>query len=197
LLKKKKGLIMPLISSTEEKLLQSISAASNGVVIDKFKLKEFAFARAKKAIIRKHPDWIEQDKIDGPTLARLIEINVRSDFERDIQRMVQEFIDSYKDEPRTPEIVQIEEKHEECKREILVREIPETQKDKNIDKVVATGRRTLLHLACESGNYDEVVRLVETCGAKVGVRDASNWTPKDRARLGGHAKITQYLEQFS
>lgn len=192
---------MPLISSSEEKLLDTISAAAGGIALDKFKLKEFAFVRAKNAIIRKHPDWVEQDKIDAQTMSRLIELNVQLDFSDDIHKLVKEFIEACSQEIQTPEVAEVIEQHETRKKTILDKEIPEVHKDRDIDKPVAAGRRTKLHLACEAGNYDEVVRLVETCGAKVTIKDASNWTPKDRARLNNrtpnHAKIVVYLEQFA
>jgi len=194
---------MPFISSSEEKVLESIIAmAGTEVSLDKYRLKEFAFNRAKNNILRKHPDWNDKSKVDREQMARLIELNLSLDFRYGAAQLLKEFIEDCKTIPE-PEVVEVVEHHEEVKKTIFVAPMPEVHKDRDIDKPVAgvVGRRTRLHLACEQGNYDEVVRLVEKCGAKVNVRDSSNWTPKDRARMmikgDSHIRIIAYLDQFS
>jgi len=199
---------MPLIQKKEEQLLDPLSekiserilGCSGGIAIDRFKLKEFVFVRAKKEILRKHPDWIEGGKMDEQTVARLVEFNVRLDYNQDLEKIVDEFISLCKEEVKDEELPIRIEAHEELQRQIFDKEIPEIQKEKDIDKPVASGRRTKLHIACENGEYSEVVRLVEKCGAKVNIRDSSNWTPKDRAKLNNktdnHAKIILYLDSF-
>lgn len=196
-----------LINSSEERILDSIlSSAGASATLDKYRLKEFAISRAKKAILRKHPDWADPDKVDNEQMKRLIDLNLRMDFQFGADRLIKEFIEACKELPQTVEVVEITKVIEtaapaqETPKAVLV--MPEIQKDKDIDKPVAgvVGRRTRLHLACEQGNYDEVVRLVEVCGANVKVRDSSNWTPRDRARYNNkteaHARILAYLERF-
>jgi len=195
-----------LISSSEERVLDSILAAAGAsATLDKYRLKEFAISRAKKAILRKHPDWADPEKVDDEQMERLIGLNLQLDFEFGAARMVEEFIEACKElpQPKAIEVVEVVETAlpaEEAPKTVKV--MPEIQKDKDIDKPVAgvIGRRTGLHLACEQGNYDEVVRLIEACGANVKVRDASNWTPRDRARYNNkteaHARILAYLERF-
>ena len=194
---------MPLISSFEEKILDSILAKTGpGIFLDKYMLKEFAFNRAKRKILQKHPDWNDPKKVDNDQMIRLIELNLQLDFHSGSSQLLRDFIDECNTPPAHEEIKCIKI-HEEIKKTIFVEAMPEDHKDKDIDKPVAgvIGRRTRLHLACEQGNYDEVVRLVEVCGAKINVRDASNWTPKDRCRVmnngSSHARIIASLDQFS
>lgn len=188
-----------LLDPLSEKISERLSACSGGVVIDRFRLKEFVFARAKRIILQKHPDWIEE-KMDEQTLARLIDFNVRLDYNEDLAKLVEEFISLCKEEDKDPEFFVRVEKHEETKRQVFFKELPEDHKEKEIDVPVASGRRTRLHLACENGDFNEVQRLVEKCGAKIKIKDASKWTPKDRAKLNNktenHAKIIEYLDNF-
>lgn len=200
---------MPLISKHEEKFLdplsesisKKISSCFGGITIDRFKLKEFAFFRAKRDFLKKHKDWVDNGKIDKETLARLLELNVRLDYRDDFQKLVTDFIELCKEEEKDPEFPARIEKHEEIQRTVFEKEIPEVHRDKDVDKAVAIGGRTLLHLAAEEGNFKEVVRLVEICGAKISIQDASKWTPLMRARLAketdNHKKVIEYLSKFS
>lgn len=192
-----------LISSSEERVLDSILASAGAsATLDKYRLKEFAISRAKNAILRKHPDWADTDKVDNEQMERLIGLNLQLDFAFGAARLIEEFIEVCKDlpQPKPVEVTEVAAPAEEAPKTVLV--VAEIQKDKDIDKPVSgvIGRRTRLHLACEQGNYDEVVRLVEVCGANVRVKDSSNWTPRDRARYNnkteGHARILKYFERF-
>jgi len=200
---------MPLISKQEEQLLDPLSAQvsaklngfAGGVSICRFKLKEFVYFRAKQRILHKHPDWDDEEVMTKEALARLVDIDARLDYQEDLQRLVEEFCALAKEEAQDPEVPARVQKHEASNRLIFEKEFVETHPDKAVDKPVASGRRTLLHLACEQGNYDEVVRLVEQEKAKVTIKDASNWTPKERARFfnttENHAKIISYLDHLS
>lgn len=200
---------MPLISKKEEQLLDPLSEQisvklngfAGGIAICRFKLKEFVYCRAKQRILSKHPDWENVDKLDKESLARLVDIDARLDYQDDLQRLVKEFCCLSKQDLVDPAVPARTQQHETTNRMIFEKELPEVHKDRDIDKPIATGRRTALHMACEHGNYDEVVRLVEQVGAKVSIRDASNWTPKDRALLNNrtenHARIIKYLDRFS
>lgn len=64
-----------------------------------------------------------------------------------------------------------------------------------IDSPVMTGNLTRLHVAASDNEYDEVVRLVEKCGARLDVVDNSGFVPAKRARFFGHHLIAEYLEK--
>lgn len=183
-----------------EKISEKLRCCSNGAIIDRFMLREFVFKRAKRIVIQKHPDWISENKIDGDTLNRLVDFNVRLDYDQDLTRIVQEFNMMCQEQSKDTVFIDRATEHKKVQLQIFEKEIPETRKDREIDKVIASGRRTKLHVACENGDYNEVKRLVEICGAKVGIKDASNWTPRDRAKLSNktenHAKIIAYLDNF-
>lgn len=189
-----------LLDPLSEKISERLSGCSGGVTVDRFKLREFVFARAKRIILQRHSDWITSGKMDEQTLARLVNFNVRLDYNEDLTRLVEEFISLCKEEEKNPEFSASIIQHEQIQQLIFDKEIPEVHKDKDIDKPVASGRRTKLHLACEDGDFNEVQRLVEKCGAKVNIKDASNWSPKDRAKLNNktdnHVKIIAYLGNF-
>ena len=202
---------MPLISKSQEQLLdplsekisEKLSSLSQDFVIDRFRLRAFVYARAKRTIMNKHPDWMEENKIRKETLERLIDFNVRLDYNSDLQKIVAEFISLCKEEEENPEFPARVVQQEESQKILFEREMTETQSDKNVDKPVpgVSGRRTQLHIACEEGDFNKVVHLIEKCGAKINIRDASNWTPKDRAifcrNTDNHAKIIAYLDNFS
>lgn len=199
---------MLFISKQEEQLLdplsEQVSAKLNGFAggsnICRFKLKEFVYRRAKEKILSNHPDWIDSNKIDKETLSRLVDINARLDYQDDLSHLVSEFcsIVQSEEEKVPPEVV---EQRQEINRTIFVKEIVSVTKSEGIDKPIASGRRTALHIACEKGNFEEVVRLIEVLGACHNLRDSSKWTPKDHAILNNktenHKKIIEYLDRFS
>lgn len=63
-----------------------------------------------------------------------------------------------------------------------------------IDKVVATGHLTALHIAASNGDMEEVRHLIEWGGANPRVLDNQKKTPLDRARWFGHIEVAEYLK---
>ena len=56
---------------------------------------------------------------------------------------------------------------------------------------------TLLHLACEAGQFQIVQYLVESVGFKVKQKDDKKRTPLDYAKKWDHQEIVDYLKQVS
>ena len=56
---------------------------------------------------------------------------------------------------------------------------------------------TLLHLACETGQFQIVQYLVESVGFKVKQKDDKKRTPLDYAKKWDHQEIVDYLKQVS
>jgi len=63
-----------------------------------------------------------------------------------------------------------------------------------IDKVIATGQLTALHIAAQDGDMAEVKHLIEWGGANPHVLDNQKKTPCDRARWFGHIEVAEYLK---
>lgn len=158
----------------------------------KSEFSHFVFLRAKDAILSKHPDWLD-GKMDKETLDRIAYLNATVDCNNCLNSLMVEFMKHSEDIRLKESLLVLAEtvkRHNTEQNKV----IPVV----NIDKPVKSGKRTLLHMACEEGSYDEVVRLVEICGASIHVKDANGWTPKDRASMIGntdnHIKIIQYLD---
>jgi hypothetical protein len=62
-----------------------------------------------------------------------------------------------------------------------------------IDRPVATGLLTQLHVAAASGDLDRVVELVEKFGANPLAKDSGGLTPLTRAEMMGQKKVIAYL----
>ncbi|KAF9425947.1 hypothetical protein BGZ76_003000, partial [Entomortierella beljakovae] len=52
--------------------------------------------------------------------------------------------------------------------------------------------QTILHRACSSGSYNNVVELLNQ-GADINVQDNAQWTPLHEAALSGHTKVVELL----
>ena len=79
----------------------------------------------------------------------------------------------------------------------IFKETPEVHLSREVDKVVAVGGLTKLHIAAQRGDFAEVKKLVEVDEAKVNVRDNSKMTPRQRAEAFGHKEVATYLANFS
>ena len=64
--------------------------------------------------------------------------------------------------------------------------------NENMNVKVKDGR-TLLHIACEKGNFEIVKYLVEEYGATMEAKDRFNNTPLHLACKKGHLDVVKYL----
>lgn len=62
-----------------------------------------------------------------------------------------------------------------------------------VDRPVATGSLTQLHIAAASGDLDRVIELVEKFGANLNAKDSGGLTPLMRAEMMGQSKVILYL----
>jgi hypothetical protein len=179
-------------------IFKQLSDACGEVILDKFRLAEFAFNRALNQILLLHPSWNNDGVLDGDALSRLVNESYHLDMEMEISTIIAEFIEYSKNLPVIDAIQ--ETGHIEVQKTIF-NQVTEQSKVDGIDDPVSVGGRTRLHIACEEGNLEEVRRLVENCGAKTDIRDNSNWTPKDRAIFNNstkkHEEIIKYLDSFA
>jgi len=156
--------------------------------------KDFIVLRAKKKILLNHPDWLSEGKMEEDTLDRIARENACIDYNMHHDSLMDEYITSNNLTNIKLALSSLVKLIEEPKI-VVAKIVPIT----DIDKAVKSGRRTLLHIACEDGNFDEVVRLVEVCGASILVKDNNNWTPRDRASIGSkadeHLRIIKYLDE--
>jgi len=197
---------MPLISIKDQELLEPLSEQvaerlrNINIRINRYKLREFAFARAKEAIFLRNPSWEKPGTIDPAILDAQIEIDVKLDYTQDLYKLCKEFLRVFRDGggPLTQEQQdELRSRNVQVHKELFEKEIVEDIENRDIDKAVATGGRTKLHLAAEAGDLAECKRLVEVEHAKVSIKDNSNFTPKRRAEFGGHEAVVEYLANFS
>jgi ankyrin repeat protein len=183
---------MPLISPKDENLLEPLAeelanrlSSNFGLTVDRFRLREFLFSRAKKKILDQHPDWSEKGKLQIGALQRLSEVNAIVDLKNPTPEMIDEII-SFLNEP--PPIVTPPS----------VAFYPRFNKHpvKEIDQKVGSFGKTRLHLAVDAQNLEEIKRLVEQEGANVHVKDNAGLTPWDRANLADFTEIARYLANF-
>lgn len=191
---------MSLISKKDEAILEPLfeelakkASASIDIKFDKFKLKEFAFFFARKELLLRHPDW--ENGLQIGAIRRQCAINLVIDLDRISDVLIQEFSIFLKQEIEE-QAAKAEKQTESIPQEIFSIRPREKLVLKQVDQKVARGGMTLLHIAADTGNFQEVKRLVEKEGANVYVRDNSNMTPWDRANLRDFTEIANYLANF-
>jgi len=186
---------MPLINPKDESLLEPLAeeltrrlSSNSGLTVDRFKLREFIFSRAKKEILNQHPDWAEVGKLQPGALMRQSQVNAIIDLQNLTPQMFEEII-AFFNEPPEPVI--------EVPSPIVFQpKLKEKQVLREIDQRVGPFGKTRLHLAVDAQNFDEVKRLVEVEGASVHVKDNAGKTPWDRANLADFTEIATYLANF-
>jgi hypothetical protein len=191
----KKGLFMPLISPKEESLLEPLIeeltrrlSSNNGSTIDRFRLREFIFSRAKREILNQHPAWAEKGKLQPGALTRLAQVNAIIDLQNITSQVFDEIIEFFNSQPE-PVI-------EEPSSLVFQTRLKEKPVFRSIDQKVGQFGKTRLHLAVDAQDFDEVKRLVEEEGASVHVKDNAGKTPWDRANLADFTEIAAYLANF-
>ncbi len=186
---------MPLISPKEESLLDFLAeeltrklSLKFGLTIDRFKLREFIFSRAKREILNQHPDWADKGKLQPGALMRQSQVNAIIDLQNMTPQMIEEANEFFNNPPEpiieTPSPVVFQPK------------LKEKQVFREIDQKVGPFGKTRLHLAVDAQDLDEVKRLVEKEGASVHVKDNAGKTPWDRANLADFTEIATYLANF-
>lgn len=186
---------MPLISPKDESLLESLAeeltrrlSLNSGLTVDRFKLREFIFSRAKKGILDQHPDWAENGKLQPGALMRQSQVNAVIDLQNMTVEMFEEITDFF--EKLTKTVV------EAPSPVVFQPKLKEKQVLRDIDQKVGPFGKTRLHLAVDAQNFDEVKRLVEVEGASAHVKDNAGKTPWDRANLADFTEIATYLANF-
>lgn len=130
-------------------------------------------------------------------LAFRVEIEIEHDLDFHISKYNRYLAntENARDRARIEEIVsfhganlefQEEIKHDETEEDVC--HLPE------IDRPVASGGLTKLHIAAAAGDLNEVKRLIEEDGAVVGVVDTYRMTPLGRAEMMGFTKVIDYLK---
>jgi hypothetical protein len=185
---------MPLISPNDEILLEPLTkelasklSLSFGLTVDRFKLREYIFSRAKKEILDQHPDWAEKGKLQPGAMLRLSQANAIIDLQNLTPQIIEE-ISSYFNNPpppiETPSPVFFQPR------------LKEKQTLREIDQKVGPFGKTRLHLAVDAQDLKEVKRLIEEEKANVYVKDNAGKTPWDRANLSDFLDIANYLSNF-
>jgi len=202
---------MTLISESDQKLLDPLSEKVKEKIqeleigIDCFKLREFAFHRAAQFVLKRRGMKVPEKDSDlkklSPEIQKLIEYEVKLDYTHQLRNLVNDFVKLYK-----PQRGKISLEDHKARIDALTTYyegvfaqdiVVENREDQEIDQPVALGGLTRLHIAAQDGNLEEVKRLIEKEQAKAGVRDNSNYTPKERAILMNRTAVIEYLANFS
>ena len=186
---------MPLISPKEESLLEPLAeeltrrlSSNFGLTIDRCKLREFIFSRAKREILSQHPDWADKGKLQPGALMRLSQVNAVIDLQNMTPQMVEEISEFFNNPPEP--VVEVPSPI------VFQPKLKEKQVLREIDQRVGPFGKTRLHLAVDAQNFIEIKRLVEEEGASVHVKDNAGKTPWDRANLADFTEIATYLANF-
>lgn len=186
---------MPLISPKDESLLEPLAeeltrrlSSNYGVTIDRFKLREYIFSRAKRNILDQHPDWAEKGVLQPGAIARQSQVNAVIDLQNITSQMIEEISEFFKNPPEiiveAPSSIVFQPR---LKEKLVLREV---------DQKAGSFGKTRLHLAVDAQDLDEIKRLVEEEGANVHVKDNAGKTPWDRANLADFTEIASYLANF-
>lgn len=186
---------MSLTSQKDDSLLDPLSeevsrrlSSQLGFEVNRFKLKEFVFSRAKREIFSQHPDWEEEGKLQPGAISRLCKINIIIDLQNIDSAFIQELSDFLS---KKPEVV------EEVVSPVIFQYKPKEKAiARSIDQKVGPGGMTRLHMAAYEGNLEEVKRLVEIEKANVSIKDNSGMTAWDRANIRDFTEIMSYLSNF-
>lgn len=159
-----------------------------GLTVNRFKLREFLFSRAKREILKQHPEWAENGVLQPGAIHRQSQVNTVIDLENLTPELFMEIEEFFKNPPEpvietvVPSVFKLKAK--------------EKQELRDIDQKVGPFGKSRLHLAVDEQNLNEVKRLVEAEGANVFVKDNAGLTPWERANLADFTEIASYLSNF-
>lgn len=162
-----------------------------GMTINKHRLREFVFHRAKDLLHRMHPDWLGERKITTDSFKRLCEINMRIDLSRNLAQIVDEFVRSETERMASTATIQAEH-NTNIKNYLFSRGSAENAN--GVDARIHRGGQTQLHIEACAGNFDVVRDLVENKRASLTIADNAGMTAEQAAFLMGRVDIATYLK---
>lgn len=204
---------MPLLSVTKKETFDPLSDKTESMIreihqgIDRFKLRDFAYERSARLVVKRlgidySGSFLNLESFSAST-RRIIQFQVELEYTCELRNLIADFVSVCK-YTGVPSAISPEEN--KARIDTLISQYdgvfspeaqPETRDNQEVDMPVETGGLTRLHIAAQNGDLEEVKRLVEVEKAKTGLRDNSNYTPKDRAVLMGHDEVVYYLSNFS
>jgi ankyrin repeat protein len=162
-----------------------------GMTINKHRLREFVYNRAKDLLNRMHPDWLGENKITLDAFRRLCEINMRIDLTRNLAQIIDEF-NKYDAEARA-QSSDIAAEHAENVKNFLFNETPSDPQD-HVNSRNFRGGQTHLHLEACAGNFANVRDLVENKRANIKIEDNAGMTAEQACFYMGRIDIANYLK---
>ena len=162
-----------------------------GMTINKHRLREFVYNRAKDLLNRMHPDWLGENKITLDSFRRLCEINMRIDLSRNLAQIIDEFTKS--EMQKLALSSEIEEAHKENVKSFLFKK-DEISKVNGVDARIHRGGQTQLHIEACAGNFDAVRDLVEKRRANLLITDNAGMTAEQACFYMGRIEIANYLK---
>lgn len=134
---------------------------------------------------------------------RVIEFQVQLEYSYDLNSHIQKYVrqlDSQSNDQARKSMVDLACKEYESDIDFLNQHDPLEKCEKHVkavDAAVAKGGLTSLHLAASEGDLDKVIKLVESLGASISVKDNCGFTPLERAEMMGQIEVVTYLRSIS